>query len=238
MPLTQRAAQIINTQQSELAAISWNDGEANTDSGFSKLACKACKEAWGQIQSNYLEYENISIECDKPDLSIKFYKDDAFIMERKIELKSCKGKVLIGSTIRNLDINQPVIFCLRNEVGKPFEIRYSQYHTCMGESDTDLFQDRTPRPGISFDKMKEIGTTCDYIHKEKTDWVEHYAECALKRINRSIDSSWQDKLTVLIITKFIQETSIEDFTTRKAKLSSPEGGDNSVPVDAGINPSL
>jgi len=49
-----------------------------------------------------------------------------------------------GSTIKKLDINQPLIYCLRpsSEEDK-YIIKCSQYHTAMGDSKFDLFQDRT-----------------------------------------------------------------------------------------------
>ena len=50
LSLTQRTAQILDRHQVELSKIKWVDGEANTDSGFSKVACSSCEEAWGQIK--------------------------------------------------------------------------------------------------------------------------------------------------------------------------------------------
>ena len=60
-------------------------------------------------------------------------------------------------TIKKLDINQPLIYCLRptNETDS-YKIKCSQYYSAMGDSDTALFQDRTPRPFISFDKMNKL----------------------------------------------------------------------------------
>ena len=50
---------------------------------------------------------------------------------------------MIGSTIRKLDINQPLIYCLRpNNTEGIYKIRYSQYHSAMGESDLDTFQNQ------------------------------------------------------------------------------------------------
>ena len=230
MPLTQRTAQILQTKQKELDKIKWTDYEANIDSDFSKLGCECCKEAYNDIKKKYIEYVDINIEAQFPDINISFYKDSNIILTGKIELKSGKGKGLIpGSTIGTLNINEPVIFCLRNESKKTFEIRYDQYYNCIGESQTDMFQDRTPRPHVNFQKMKNIDIPISYIHKEKNDWINHYAECALYRINNNkndktsktgkSNKSWQDdlikKIKILCINDFIKETSLEEFTKLK-----------------------
>jgi hypothetical protein len=221
LSLTQRTAQIIERNQVELSNIKWADGEANTDSGFSKLGCSSCEEAWGQIKVDYPNYLELSIKCSSPDITITFLKDSKPVVSSKIELKSGKGKGLIpGSTIGNLDINEPVIFCLRNESSHTFQIRYSQYHNCIGESNTDMFQDRTPRPYVNFQKMTDVNTRVEYKHKEKNDWVEHYALCALFRTKNSKPyKSWQDNLTAAIIRNFIKETGIEEFAKLKAELN-------------------
>ena len=220
MLLSQRTAQIIYSKDAELRGITWTDGEANTDSGFSKLACASTIEAWNNIKEKYPNYKNVSITCESPDVTIRFWKDSGLLASGKIELKSGKGKVIPGSTIGNLDMNEPVIFCLRNESDGTFQIRYGQYHNCIGETDTDLFQDRTPRPQVNFQKMTDIGTALEYIHKEKSDWVEHYASCALLRTKASKPyKSWQDYLTASIIKLFIKGTSIEEFARLKSELS-------------------
>jgi len=237
MPLTQRTAQILDTKQKKLQEIVWTDSEANMDSGFSKLGCMCCVKAFDDIKKEYPEYNNLSLKCRIPDINILFYKNSEgsesdvgstsectsnIIATGKIELKSGKGKGLIpGSTIGSLNINEPVIFCLRNESNYTF--RYNQYYNCIGESNTDMFQDRTPRPHVNFQKMTDINTPIKYIHKEKSDWVEHYANCAFVRIKSNKPyKSWQDYLTEKIkklsIKEFIKETSIEEFAKLKSEL--------------------
>ena len=78
----------------------------------------------------------------------------------------------------------------------------------MGEGKTDLFQDRTPRPFINFDKMNEINNTAPFVNRDKNDWIEHYAKCALKRIEETTicQESWQDKMI-----KKIKKSIIEDY---------------------------
>jgi hypothetical protein len=222
MLLTQRTAQILHTKQIELHEIQWTNCEANIDSGFSRIGCVCCKEAFDEIKEEYSEYNNLTLKFEIPDINILFYKDSKIIASGKIELKSGKGKGLIpGSTIGTLNINEPVIFCLKNKSKNSFDFRYSQYHNCIGESNTDMFQDRTPRPRVNFKKMTDINTLIKYIHKEKSDWVEHYAECALFRTKANKPyKSWQDnlieKIKNLSINEFINETSIEDFTKLKS----------------------
>jgi len=219
MPLTQATAQLLFTKQAELAQIKWTDGEANTDSGYSKLTCMCCSEVWASMKELYPECNDYSITCESPDVSIKFWKDSKVIFVAKIELKSGKAKGIIpGSTILKLDINQPVIFCLRNESERTFKIRYGQYSNCINESDIDTFQDRSPRPFVNFNKMTEIDTPLEYSHKDKSDWITHYAKCALFRIKECYQT-WQDRLVNAILNQFIKETSIEEFIKLKSKLS-------------------
>lgn len=218
MPLTQRTAQILATKQKELAEIRWTDGEANTDSGFSKLACGSCEEAWVGVKEEFPEYSHLSLTCSPPDINLRFTAESIVTSTSgKIELKSGKGTCIPGSTIGSLNINEPVIFCLRNDSAS-FAFRYSQYYTCMGESNTDMFQDRTPRPHVNFQNMADINTPVAYTHKEKTAWVEHYAKCALFRTKTKTHRSWQDTLTATIIRLFIKETSVEEFARLKAGL--------------------
>ena len=223
MPLTQYTAKILISKEKELEKIKWTDSEANIDSEFSKLACECCKEAYVEIKKKYIEFTDINIQVKIPDINITFLKDENFITKGKIELKSGKGKGIIpGSTIGTLDINEPVIFCLRNETKKTFDIRYEQYHNCIGESKIDMFQDRTPRPKVNFQKMKKINEQCNYIKKDKNDWIDHYADCAINRINNKTEKSnksWQDdlikKIKSLCVKDFIQETSVEEFIKLK-----------------------
>lgn len=219
MSLTQETAKILNTKQTELKNIQWSVGEANTDSEFSKLACKCCVEAFNIIKIEKTELNNLSLECNIPDINIKFIKNSKIIARGKIELKSGKHQIIPGSTIGKFDINTPVIFCFKNEIQKKFEFRYGQYFNCIGESDTDTFQDRTPRPKINFLKMTDINVSNEYIHREKSNWTEHYANCAVRRINNNINKSWQDSMIndikKLFIQEFIKKTSVDEFTIIK-----------------------
>ena len=223
MPLTQCTTQILSTKQKELQGLKWTDGEANTESGFSKLGCESAKEAWNDIKVRFPEYKDITLTFTSPDINITISIHSNDSIYAKIELKSGKGKIIPGSTIGKLDINQPTIFCLRKEgPEQTFEFRYSQYHRCIGEKDTDMFQDRTPRPFVNYDKMTGIDTPLEYIEKEKGDWIEHYANCAVFRIEEGIESSWQDTLTKIIMKKaideYIKKTSVEEFAKRKSEL--------------------
>ena len=219
MPLTQRTAQILNTKQKELHEIQWTNGEANTDSEFSRLACISCEEAWNHIKRMETVYNDVSLTANPPDINISFYKDSNILASGKIELKSGKTPSIPGSTILKLNINQPVIFCLRNESNLPFEFRYSQYHNSVGETNSDMFQDRSPRYPVNFTKMTDINVPIEYVHKEKGDWAEHYAKCALFRIAEKKSHSWQDDLVEKIIKLFIKKTSIEEFSRLKQGLS-------------------
>lgn len=213
---------LLNKKQVELSNIVWSEGEANIDIGFSKLACKTCLEVWNNVKSRYHLYNEVRLECDIPDINLIFYDKYNRNLKSKIELKSSKNKNkrIPGSTINKLNINQPLIYCLRpKEKNGKYEIRCSQYHYAMGKSDTDLFQDRTPRPYINFNKMKYPN---EYKKVEKNDWIKHYSICALNRLNQNKKSSWQDYLVKNIkdisISEFIKNTSIEDFIKMKNSL--------------------
>lgn len=213
---------ILNEKQSILKTIEWTNGEANIDTGFSKLACDCCVDAWKVMRSNMEEYNNIDIECTIPDINITFSFPNRRKFKHKIELKHSKGNIIPGSTIRNLDINQTLIFCKipTNNCGI-FELRCSQYHNAMGSSDIDLFQDRTPRPSLNFEKMKSIPSI--YTIKEKESWVDHYAQCALNRITKKSSKSWQDRMIKKIVENtikdYVKTTNIAEFIHQKFALS-------------------
>ena len=94
----------------------------------------------------------------------------------------------------------------------------------MGESDTDLFQDRTPRPFINFEKMSDVDNTVSFTLKDKNDWIEHYSKCALNRIEETTmcQHSWQDdmikRLKKKIIDDYLKNTSEQQFQIDKISL--------------------
>tara|TARA_B100001093_G_scaffold185108_3_gene177908 strand:- start:9393 stop:10139 length:747 start_codon:yes stop_codon:yes gene_type:complete len=215
----------LNERQDKLESITWNNGEANLDTEYSKLACDCCIMSWDTIKIKYPEYSEIEITCIIPDINITFKYPDGIKTKDKIELKSSKSKKMPGSTIGNLDVNQTLIYCLRPSTeSEPYKIRCSQYYSSMGESDIDLFQDRKPRPAINFEKMNEQGNNNPFVSKEKADWVEHYAKCALKRIEKNTicQYSWQDDMIKIIkkkiINDYVKNTSEEQFQIDKISL--------------------
>ena len=212
---------MLNNKQTELQSIEWTNGEANIDTGFSKLACDCCVIVWENMKTNIPIYNDVVIECSIPDINITFTYPNRRKSKHKIELKHSKGNIIPGSTIRNLDINQTLIFCkIPTNNSDLFELRCSQYHNAMGCSDTDLFQDRTPRPSLNFEKMKNIDFK--YTFKEKECWVEHYANCALNRITKKSCKSWQDHMVKNIVENAIKEyvktTNISEFIHQKFSL--------------------
>tara|TARA_Y100000385_G_scaffold183416_1_gene189423 strand:+ start:2303 stop:3049 length:747 start_codon:yes stop_codon:yes gene_type:complete len=198
----------LNERQDKLESIKWNDGEANIDTEYSKLACDCCIMSWDEIKVKYPEYSDIEITCEIPDVNITFKYPGGIKSKNKIELKSSKSKKMPGSTIKKLDINQMLIYCVRPSItSEPYIVRCSQYYNAMGESDTDLFQDRTPRPFINFEKMSKIDNIVPFVTKDKNDWIEHYAKCALKRIEETTicQKSWQDDMIKIIKKKIIDD---------------------------------
>lgn len=216
---------IINKRQDKLKTIIWNDGESNLDTEYSKLAGECCKLAWDVIKKEYLEYSKIEIICEIPDLKITFIYPNGLKIKEKIELKSSKSKTMPGSTIKKLNINQPLIYCLRpSNASDPYIVRCSQYHTAMGGSDTELFQDRTPRPFINFEKMSDTDTIVPFILREKDNWIGHYSKCALKRIEEPTKCkySWQDDMIKIlkkeIINDYVKNTTEQQFQKDKKSL--------------------
>lgn len=235
--LTQLTTRLLESKQDELRACKWTDGESNTDTDYSTLACKCAKEAWEQIRIDNPDMADVELDTDITDIRCTFRRNKQQIRS-KIELKSSKSQSMKGSTVRKLDINQPVIYCLRPSNSTDiFKVRYSLYHAAMGESDTDLFQDRTPRPMVNFNKMSDSNINIDYIAKDKTAWIERYAECAMNRIDTklSVSHSWQDDLVCdikkLAIKEFICETSIDEFAKLKELYKPVESSPPSEPAD-------
>ena len=132
---------------------------------------------------------------------------------------------MLGSTIRKLDINQTLIYCLRPSINEePYKLRCSQYYYAMGENETDLFQDRTPRPFINFDKMNDVNNIIPFVSRCKSDWINHYAESAVNRIEptTTCKHSWQDDMVKIMIQKiidnYVRNTSVDDFIKYKDSL--------------------
>jgi len=208
----------LNEEQDKLESITWNNGEANLDTEYSELACNCCVIAWNTIKIKYPKYSEIEISCIIPDINITFEYPDGIKSQDKIELKSSKSSKMPGSTIKKMDINQTLIYCLRPSIASElYKLRCSQYYSAMGESDIDLFQDRTPRPSINFKKMNEIDIIVPFVIKDKYVWVEHYAKCALKRIEETTicQKSWQDDMIKImkkkIIEDYVKNTSDQQF---------------------------
>lgn len=207
----------LNTKQDELKLIKWSDGEANLDSEFSSLARKCCNDSWINLKTNNSYLKEINLVTSAPDIECYFTNANNEFIKYKIELKSSKNISMVGSTIANLDINMPLIYCHRPKSNvEKFEIKCCQYYRAIGSSDFERFQDRTPRPIINFDKMPiDKEKSCKYKHKEKNEWINYYGDCAINRINNQINDSWQDDLIKYIrdhtIDNFIKNSSTEEF---------------------------
>ena len=83
----------------------------------------------------------------------------------------------------------------------------------MGESDIDLFQDRTPRPQLNFTNLfPSSQIEVIYSNKKKDAWISHYGKCAVNRLNHNISYSWQDSLTKNILYEALQNIeTMEDL---------------------------
>jgi hypothetical protein len=73
--------------------------------------------------------------------------------------------------------------------------------------------------------MNEINSVLPFESKDKDCWINHYANCALTRINKPIlrQKSWQDDMVKIIKTKIIEDyiknTSEEQFKIDKNSIS-------------------
>lgn len=210
----------LSEKQEQLQQCKWIDGESNTDTDFSELACKCAEEAWICVKRHYPLLDMITMTASIPDINCTFSKNGTpiKILKNKIELKSSKSHVMPGSTIGKLDINQPLIYCYRPKNGfNLYEIRYGQYHTAMGESNFDLFQDRTPRPQLNFTKLfPSSQMEIIYSNKKKDAWISHYGKCAINRLNpnHNVGYSWQDSLTKSILYEALQNIETIDDLIR------------------------
>ncbi len=219
---------ILNSEQNALQKVKWSDGESNTDTEFSELACKCAESAWLQVRVDYPGLETVQMSAAKPDVNCTFRLEDGSVMKtkkNKIELKSSKSSIMPGSTIGKLDINQPLIYCCRPAAAEGvYEVRCGQYHMAMGESEYELFQDRTPRPPINFGRLPVSPTGLSYSEKKKDDWIPHYGSCAVARIRASpsaVSHSWQDTLTRSIIYEAIKNvTTMDDLIKLQESLGA------------------
>lgn len=228
-------AKIMDKHKDRLSQVQWTDGESNLDTEFSNFACLSCYQAWQAIVSKYPHYAELTFACHPPDVNIRLTYPNGNVIKKKIELKSSLKNIMPGSTIKQLNINQPLIYCIRpctkkaDSQAKPqnnlYRIRFAQYHATINTSKTDLFQDRTPRQKLNFEKMQNVTDAMrPYVHVDKNSWIDHYVECALNRIkiNNSVCHSWQDDLVknlkTNIINEYILNTSVEDFQMSKVVL--------------------
>jgi hypothetical protein len=228
-------AKLLRTKQHELSRLKWQDGEANTDTEYSNLACQCCQYAWEHVlKGKYPEYKDIDITCIIPDINITFVYPDGSKICFKIELKSTKSDTLPGGTILKLDVNQTLILVKRPSKNSDiYQIKCGQYHTAIKQTDNDMFQDRSPRPKVTFSQMSELDDFDSYEVKDNmnTDtWSEHYAKCAINRVT-SNKKSWQEDMVKKIMDKavadyiknttdYIKNTTVEQFKIDKAASST------------------
>lgn len=208
-----KTAKLLQQNTEQLNSMKWNEGEANLDFEFSLLSCNLCNVCWNDMKSEYQDV--IELICTPPDINITIRMKNKQQIKSKIELKSSLKHIMSGSCINNLDINQPIIFCLRN---KKIEIKCCQYYQAIEFSDTDLCFDRSPRPKLNWKLIPELQNCPEFQTKEKIDWIEHYSNCILNR-NKATPKSWQDTLHKIIINQsiknYIQSTSVNDFINDK-----------------------
>lgn len=226
-------AKLLRNKQEEFGNIKWTDGEANLDTGYSTLSCQCCIEAWNIVRSNpqviSKGYDKIHVQCNIPDINVRFTYPDGRVIDKKIELKQSEHLSIPGSTYDKLDINQPVIWTLRqnkkNEL-KEYKVICRQYHQLYNMHDEDLFQDRTPRPHLRSPHKLLHEAPPPFEIKKKVDMVQHFGRCAVHRIQRGINRSWQDPMVKyigdLLIEDYLKNTSPEEILKRKSELQAKD----------------
>lgn len=167
------------------------------------------------------------VEIKPPDIQITFSDENVNNhFKRKIELKSCKESgVIPGSTISKLDFNTWVIFCRRSSNNSKFGFRYGRYYLGINITPEDRFQDRTPRPHLSWNKY-QLSTDDPILEKISNDqeWIKKYARAAINRI-RANKKSWQDDLVrEMIKIAILENISLEELNQDVKK----ENDDSSV----------
>lgn len=227
--LVQETAKLLNQSQDQLKQIQWTVGEANTDKQFSLLAGQKAQQAFNEVHSQSQSNFPIAIQTTTPDLKIKFIvhnpNQKSKTYSRKIELKSGTTRIIPGSTIRKLDLNCWVIFVLRQADNSQFSFRYGRYHKGLLIKDTDLFQDRTPRPSLKWDNYQTINEQPDISKVENNkEWISRYAKAAIYRVfyASGLKLSWQDDLVKLIIKYVLEDEKILNKAINKLGINKDE----------------
>jgi hypothetical protein len=219
--------------QEEIAKVEWTNGESNLDTEFSALACRYAEEEWISLRDEIPTFQNLEMKACHPDITCHFtMKGDDGVEKKqlscppqKIELKSSMKTSITGSTSKSLEVNIPIIYCLRPNNKKQstqssnttFYFECGQYIDSMLErGDYDMFQDRSPRPRISFSSLQKVSRR-EFADKSFPfdDYIHHLAKCSLRRIHSSqkqfVKSSWQDKLVVNIV-KLVLDLVLEQVS--------------------------
>jgi deoxycitidine kinase/deoxyguanosine kinase len=210
MDLAQKTAELLAGAQEELKNVKWKDGEANLDTGYSRLACSMAQKAWDVMQQHDPELHEIEMVATPPDINCAFSMTNAttgqrtHIASHKIELKSSKTYSVPGSCIGKLDINQCIIFCKRPKSSGEgaYQFAWGQYHQSFELTDHDCFQDRTPRPVVHFKKLCSPIQPQLYQENPTIDFVSHFSQAAINRVHGTF-GTWQDDLVRQIID-FVQ----------------------------------
>ena len=97
------------------------------------------------------------------------------------------------------------IICHRNISSNRCDVRYGRYHNGIITSTHDQFQDRSPRPSLSFHQFQKPEEEPKLEKKFLKDkFWERYADCAINRVLDPVNYSWQDDLVKEIIKKVLE----------------------------------
>jgi len=112
----------------------------------------------------------------------------------------------------------------RSANNSKFVFRYGRYYLGINVIPEERFQDRTPRPHLSWKKYQP--STDDPILEQITNdqkWIKKYASAAINRVQtnkKSCKKSWQDDLVREIIKIAILENiSLEELNQDVKKTS-------------------
>ena len=108
-----------------------------------------------------------------------------------------------------IDPNIWTIFCKRDPKKNTFEIRYGRYFNGMSFSRYEKFQERSPRPSLSFNKFQKFDEEPNIAKtKSISNFWERYAESAIERVLNPLNHSWQDDLVKAIVKKVIKNPDL------------------------------
>jgi hypothetical protein len=205
----QCTAQHLRADAEALSSVQWQNGEANTDMGYSQFTRRCCRNvlrtlSWPGVAVEVLDHRT------KGDVLLRFTVDGTTVINRKIELKSGKTTTITGSCCLKLDLNQWVIWCLRTKAG--FDVRYGQYNdSILGINDPKLINvvsDRSSRPRVHYRGLQSPSSSprpMNHVSLSASEWAGVGARNSVRKWvnNGAGGSTWSEMFISGVATEFV-----------------------------------